>query len=290
MMQFDENLVNSIKTSLAWYANTTNMQGQLTKIAYEMVSEKRIGEQLEILQQKVGLLRNRKILEVGSGYGGFLVLSRLRYHSETIGIEPDDPSFAGTFSIVQRLLELNKLPKNLIVNAVGENLPFEDASFDIVYSSNVLEHVQDPSRVLTESIRVLESGGYLQFVFPNYGSFYDGHYAVFWPAYLPKFLVSPYLRLLGKNPAYAKTLRTELNYFSVKRILKPFKGQVEILDWGEDVFKKRMQTLQFSEWASLAKVKSWVKWLHRLKLVDLATWVLVKTKSFTPIILTLRKK
>lgn len=272
------------------YAVTTGMQSQLPKIGYEMISEKRIDEQLKLLQQKVGRLKGKKILEVGSGYGGFLVLSRLKYQAETVGLEPSDPNFEGTFNIIQRLLELNSLPKNLVLNGIGEDVPSDDDSFDIVYSSNVLEHVQKPAKVLAEAIRVLKPGGFLQFVFPNYGSFYDGHYAIFWPAYLPKALVNPYLRILRKNPKYAQSLRTELNYFSVKKMLLPFKNSIEILGWGEDVFSKRMHSLNFSEWGSLSKVKNWVRWLHRFRVTALAAWILTETKSFTPIILTLRKK
>ena len=34
------------------------------------------------------------------------------------------------------------------------NLPFDDNSFDTVYSSHVIEHLEDPTRAIEESIRV----------------------------------------------------------------------------------------------------------------------------------------
>ena len=43
--------------------------------------------------------------------------------------------------------------------AAGEELPFADGTFDLVYCCDVLEHVSDPSRVVTESVRVLRPGG-----------------------------------------------------------------------------------------------------------------------------------
>jgi SAM-dependent methyltransferase len=45
-------------------------------------------------------------------------------------------------------------------------LPFEDAEFDFVYSTSVMEHVTDPGRALEEVARVLRPGGLSIHVFP----------------------------------------------------------------------------------------------------------------------------
>ena len=42
----------------------------------------------------------------------------------------------------------------------GRNLPYEDASFDLVYSQQVFEHVRYPDVVMQEIFRVLRPGGY----------------------------------------------------------------------------------------------------------------------------------
>ena len=41
------------------------------------------------------------------------------------------------------------------------DLPFESESFDTVLSTQVLEHVPEPKRMLEEAYRVLKKGGYL---------------------------------------------------------------------------------------------------------------------------------
>lgn len=46
-------------------------------------------------------------------------------------------------------------------------LPYPDASFDLIYSSWVFEHVADPAMVAGEMMRVLKPGGYLCAVTPN---------------------------------------------------------------------------------------------------------------------------
>lgn len=49
----------------------------------------------------------------------------------------------------------------------GEHLPFPDASFDIVFSSNVLEHVERLPALLAETRRVARAGGVSIHVMPT---------------------------------------------------------------------------------------------------------------------------
>jgi SAM-dependent methyltransferase len=49
----------------------------------------------------------------------------------------------------------------------GEHLPFGDASFDVVYSSNVLEHVTSLDALNAEMRRVLKPGGFAVHLLPN---------------------------------------------------------------------------------------------------------------------------
>lgn len=61
---------------------------------------------------------------------------------------------------------------------VGQELPFPDATFDMVFTLAVLEHVDDPFACAKEIIRVLKPGGKLfsglPFMQPEHG--YPGHY------------------------------------------------------------------------------------------------------------------
>jgi ubiquinone/menaquinone biosynthesis C-methylase UbiE len=50
----------------------------------------------------------------------------------------------------------------------GRNAPFHDASFDIVFSSNVLEHVPDLVHMHSEIQRVLTPNGYAVHVLPTH--------------------------------------------------------------------------------------------------------------------------
>lgn len=49
----------------------------------------------------------------------------------------------------------------------GERIPYENSTFDVVFSDNVLEHLDDPKAVFTEVARVLRPGGVFLFKTPN---------------------------------------------------------------------------------------------------------------------------
>jgi len=57
------------------------------------------------------------------------------------------------------------------VCAPGEQLPFADATFDVVVMSEVLEHMDDDRAAVDEALRVLRAGGMFVITVPNRGAF-----------------------------------------------------------------------------------------------------------------------
>ncbi|MFL5859714.1 MAG: class I SAM-dependent methyltransferase [Solirubrobacteraceae bacterium] len=58
---------------------------------------------------------------------------------------------------------------DLRLMAIDGPLPFDDGSFDVVWSSEVIEHVADTARWLSEARRVLAPGGRLLLTTPDHG-------------------------------------------------------------------------------------------------------------------------
>jgi SAM-dependent methyltransferase len=56
----------------------------------------------------------------------------------------------------------------------GEALPFEDASFDVVYGHGVLQYAAEPARIVAEAYRVLRPGGEAIFMVYNRISWLNG--------------------------------------------------------------------------------------------------------------------
>ncbi len=266
------------------------------KVTDDALDFRKPKEQIELLKRfllKQNELRGKKFLEIGSGFGIFNTVARKEYGIDAWGIEPSGEGFDNTYELSIQILKENGLDDSVIKNAVGENLPFPDNTFDVVYSTNVLEHVQDPKKVLSEAIRVCKSGGIIQIIVPNYGSFYEGHYSCFYFPYQPKQFWKWWLRhVLRRNPSFADTLRTDINFFSIKRWINALaeKNPIEIVSFGKEIFYERMTTANFSAWAGLSRIKSFVVILSKLKISPLIARVLISSGAFTPIILTVRKK
>jgi SAM-dependent methyltransferase len=58
----------------------------------------------------------------------------------------------------------------------NEFLPYEDESFDIVYSKSLLEHLYYPEKYMKEAYRVLKPNGLLITLVPNWESNYKIYY------------------------------------------------------------------------------------------------------------------
>ena len=99
--------------------------------------------------------RDQEVLEIGVGLGTDL-LRFARAGALVTGIDLTERAVENA----NRRLILEGLTGNLRV-ADAESLPFEDDSFDVVYSWGVLHHTPAPERAIAEAQRVLRPGGRL---------------------------------------------------------------------------------------------------------------------------------
>ena len=95
----------------------------------------------------------RRVLDVGCG-GGYLSEEFAKLGFEVTGVDPAEPSL----DCARGHAEQGGLSIRYVLGT-GEALPFEDGSFDVVLCCDVLEHVDDPGRVIGEAARVLRPGG-----------------------------------------------------------------------------------------------------------------------------------
>jgi len=92
-------------------------------------------------------------LEVGCG-GGFMTEEMARMGFSTTGVDPSEPSLRVAAEHARRSgLDIRYR------TGTGESLPFEDRTFGAVFCCDVLEHVRDLPKVISEISRVLKPGG-----------------------------------------------------------------------------------------------------------------------------------
>jgi len=176
-----------------------------------------------------------RVLDVGSGVGGFVVGCReLGYRA--FGVEPDRIGTASQLTSIQ--IASRRVRANVFSAALGEGLPFADETFDLVTLNQVVEHVPDAMAVLREAARVLRPGGAMYVACPNYLRFYEPHYKVFWLPLLPKSLGRLYLRFRGRNPIMLR----DLYYTTNRRLrcwLRNLGAEYEVVDIHQEKFKRK---------------------------------------------------
>jgi SAM-dependent methyltransferase len=119
----------------------------------------RRGERAGMAERRAALLAGAKgrVLEIGAGTG--LNLPFYPAAAELVLTEPEAP--------MARRLERRvaaRRPDAAVVIAGAEELPFDDASFDVVVSTLVLCTVPEPQPAAAEAARVLKPGGKLLFI------------------------------------------------------------------------------------------------------------------------------
>ena len=103
-------------------------------------------------------VKSQFILDYGCGEGRWVDLLSNRFSSAQIhGIDISDKAIeqAG-----RNFPQYKFLPFN------GEVAPFEDNSFDLIFSYHVLEHVYDIKKTIADISRLLKKDGYLCIIFP----------------------------------------------------------------------------------------------------------------------------
>jgi len=122
----------------------------------------------------------RSILDFGCGAGGLVAEGR----AAGLDIRGADVYYGG--SSTRRDAEAAGLLGAAIREIRDGRLPFPDASFDLVVNNQVMEHVEDLERELSEIHRVLKPGGAALSLFPSRDVWREGHIGIPFAHWFPR--------------------------------------------------------------------------------------------------------
>jgi 2-polyprenyl-6-hydroxyphenyl methylase/3-demethylubiquinone-9 3-methyltransferase len=120
-------------------------------LAYNAV---RFGYFRKLLFERLKIEPNgKRVLDIGCG-GGILAEEFAGVGYQVTGIDPSEPSLEAAREHARKVgLDIE------YEVGIGEDIPFDNETFDLVYACDVLEHVNDLEKVIEETARVLKPDG-----------------------------------------------------------------------------------------------------------------------------------
>lgn len=134
-------------------------------------------------------VKDKRVLDLGCGTGVYLE----KFSRASVGVDASIPN----------LQKLRQKGLSGLRTDLNGNLPFKSESFDVIFCSHILEHVDVPIKLLRESHRVLKRKGFIIIALPIEKSFarlvLRDHYFRDHPTHLYSFSLDCLRHLLEKS-------------------------------------------------------------------------------------------
>jgi len=225
-----------------------------------------------------------RILEIGCSTGFNCIALACQFPSaEVHGIEPDGEAVA----VAQSMAKAANVGNVYFTQGVGENLPFEAGTFDLIICLTVIEHVNDVERVIAEMSRVLSPTGSLRIEAPNYIWPYEPHLGIWCVPLLGKRLAKVMAVIQGKADKVAYL--QHLKFVTPSRLERAFRENG--LCWSNLVIDKleRILSGDTSQVLAYKRVATLFGMLGRVGLTSLLVRLLMWSKLYPSVLYTAKK-
>ena len=125
---------------------------------------------LTIRFDRLGLRRGDRVLDVGAGFGRH-AFEAARRGGRVVALDYAADEVVETRATIDAMREAGEITDDDLADVLrgdATRLPFPDGSFDVVITSEVLEHIHDDVAAITEMIRVLAPGGTFAATVPSW--------------------------------------------------------------------------------------------------------------------------
>lgn len=142
-----------------YVAKTTPMRthyNSLSKFERWLWAEKK-----RIIKKFLDTITYKNLIDVGCGDGGLYQLTNTDSHYTGIDISPTQLAY------FRKHIPKSRQKSTTLRKGDISKMPFTSNSFDVALVCDVLEHVLDPIKVLTEIHRIIKPNGYVLMSIPN---------------------------------------------------------------------------------------------------------------------------
>ncbi len=172
----------------------------------------------KLVLKNLTIPNNSRILDECTGTGDIpYYLNKMNSHTQIIGIDFSE-------KMIEKARE--KHPNLTFLEGDCTNLPFQNNSFDIITMCFGLRNIEDYSKAIKESFRVLEDSGellYLDF----------GEKSIFSDIF--DFIACIATKILyGKNSPYEYLVKSKREFFTPKNLIQEFEKEGFILKMRKD--------------------------------------------------------
>jgi SAM-dependent methyltransferase len=119
---------------------------------------------------RLGVGPGTRFIDIGAG-GGRHSFEALRRGADVTAFDRDEVAMKEVGEMFTAMVEAGEAPAGVGARAVvGDilELPYPDASFDVVLASEILEHIPDDRGAMRELLRILAPGGMLVVTVPRW--------------------------------------------------------------------------------------------------------------------------
>jgi SAM-dependent methyltransferase len=119
---------------------------------------------------RLGVGPGAKVIDVGCGAGRH-TFEAYRRGADVVGFDQNACDLNDVDEILQAMKEQGEAPATAraeVVKGDALDLPYDEGTFDCVIASEILEHVPEDDRAISELVRVLNPGGSLAITVPRW--------------------------------------------------------------------------------------------------------------------------
>jgi SAM-dependent methyltransferase len=210
--------------------NVRQLTDELRKLLINNIQASKLRVLYGYIDQLTGGDKSVRILDYGCGGGQMVTYLRVLGYKNISGVDINSEDRMSSMNSLHKRMGFTK---KVFFSYNSNTLPFDDLSYDLIISQQVLEHVHNVEQYFFECNRVLGNDGKMLFDFPHRLVPFDTHTRMWFVHYFPSMIRNIFYDKFRENKSqyYGNLLNLQPIWY-YKRLLNTMFSSV--VDLSED--------------------------------------------------------